>query len=125
MLLQSDEEVKALLLERYSYIYPVPLLISHYLNQVDVFLYNCAYYLQPCKTVLSYGLYRASITKCGKSSLIDEIFSTDFTSNYKGNFETRAASFGFNMNKEKQSVFDIGRIDIQTPRNIDSYKQET
>lgn len=30
MLLNSDEDVKALILERYSHIYPVPMLISDF-----------------------------------------------------------------------------------------------
>ena len=84
VLLQSEDQVQTLMLERYSSIYPVPLLISDYENRVIHFMYHLAYFMKPCKTILSFGLRKAAWTKCGKSSLLDEIFSTDFTNQYRG-----------------------------------------
>jgi hypothetical protein len=45
--------------------------------------------MKPCKTMLSFGIMKASWTKCGKSTLIDEIFSTDFTGGLKGDQKLR------------------------------------
>lgn len=89
ILLQSNEDVRALILERYSYIYPVPIIISDFQKQQAHMFYQIAYFMKPCKSILSYGILKASWTKCGKSALVDEIFSTDFTSNHNGNFEMR------------------------------------
>lgn len=83
-----------------------------------------AYFMKPCKTIISYGILRASWTRCGKSSLIDEIFSTDFTCNHKGNYNARASSGG-QAGKTSRNTWDIARIDLQMPRNIDSYESET
>jgi hypothetical protein len=126
VLFQGDEDVKALMLERYSNIYPVPLLISQYQSKLTHFLYQCAYFIQPCKTILSFGILKASWTRCGKSSLIDELFSTDFTCNHRGNFDARTGANGAHSSgRSTRSIYDIGRIDIQMPRNIDSYEAET
>lgn len=121
-LLESDEDVRALMLERYALIYPIPLLISDYSRKQLELISQLAYFIKPCKTMLSYGLLRASITKCGKSTLIDEIFSTDFTCNHKGNFEARAGAAGNSGRGLRSSAYELGRLDIQLPRNIDSYE---
>ena len=86
ILLESDENVQTLILERYSQIYPIPLLISDFSLNKSHFFYHLAYFLKPCKTILSYGMFKASYTQCGKSTLIDEIFSTEFTCNYTGEY---------------------------------------
>lgn len=84
--------------------------------------------MKPCKSILSYGIFKASWTRCGKSALIDEIFSTDFTSNHNGNFEMRPGNpkwGGFQNQRLQRNLYDLGRIDLQLPRNIDSDQPET
>lgn len=126
ILLDCDEDVKTLLLERYSAIYPIPLVISQYHSKQTQLFYHLAYFVQPYKTMISFGLLKASWTQCGKSALIDELFSTDFTSNYRGNYDARVGASGGSMQANMaRSKYDIGRINIQFPRNIDSYEDET
>ena len=118
--MNSEEEVKALLLERYSEIYPVPMLITNYDTKEITLFFQNAYFIKPCKTLLSFGILKAGISRCGKSTLIDEIFSTDFTCNHYGTYERRGGASGQGMQHSKTNVHSIGRIDIQMPRNIDS-----
>lgn len=82
--------------------------------------------MQPYKTILSFGLLRASWTQCGKSAFLDEVFSTDFTCGYKGNFDARISnSPGFSFSSTTRNRYNLGRMSIQMPRNIDSYEEET
>ena len=124
--MNSDEEVKTLMLERYSEIYPVPMLIADFETQRIQMFYQVAYFMKPCKTILSFGILKAGISKCGKSTLLDEVFSTDFTCNHIGNYESREGATGYGNQQSKTNVFSIGRMDIQMPRNIDStYSEKT
>ena len=76
--------------------------------------------MKPCKTMLSFGIMKASWTKCGKSTLIDEIFSTDFTGGLKGDQKLRmgqnseqVVSSGNNIKVYPcRGKYEIGRMDI-------------
>ena len=72
--------------------------------------------MEPSKCILSFGLFKAHYMQCGKSTLIDEIFCTNFSYNLQRN------RVGSNSNPNK---FNFGRINIQLPRNIDSMRPET
>lgn len=84
-----------------------------------------AYFMKPCKTVLSFGILKASWTKCGKSALLDEIFSTDFTYNHRGTFDARLSNRGQHSMIQARNKYDKGRMDMQMPRNIDPVKEST
>ena len=112
ILMNSDEEVKTLMLERYSEIYPIPMLITDYETQEVKMFFQSAYFMKPYKTILSFGILKAGISKCGKSTLIDEIFSTDFTCNHIGNYESREGSTGYGNQQSKTNIYSIGRMDI-------------
>lgn len=70
------------MLDSYSEFYPVPLLIADKVKEQPEFFYEFAYFMQPYKTILSFGFKKADLMKCGKSALLDEIFCTNFTSNF-------------------------------------------
>ena len=76
--------------------------------------------MKPCKTMISFGIMRASWTKCGKSTLIDEIFSTDFTGGLKGDQKLRMGQNNEQVVSSGNSIklypcrgkYEIGRMDI-------------
>ena len=67
------------MLESYSQFYPVPIVIHDKLKDPPRLYHETAYFLSPYKTILSFGLFRADLMKCGKSKVIDEILCTNFT----------------------------------------------
>ena len=118
VLIGSECDARGLMLESYSEFYPVPLAIQIDLDGIPRLMHELAYFLEPTKAVLSFGLWRAEILKCGKSKLVDKIFSTNFSYKFQGSGSSQAQS-------SRPNTFDFGRIDIQLPRNIDSLKPET
>lgn len=113
--MNSEPDARALILDSYSEFYPVPLLISDKVTGIPELFYEMAYFIKPYKCILSFGFKKAELMKCGKSTLLDEIFCTNFTTN-----------FGAKMtNKPPANTFDRGRIQIQLPRNIDARNNET
>ena len=108
------------MLESYSEFYPVPIVLQDDFNGPARFLYEIAYFIKPYKTLFSFGILRASTFKCGKSKFLDDVLSTNFTYNFQGGNQNRNRY----DDDEGGNLFDLGRISIQMPRNIDSRRPE-
>ena len=104
-MLESEIDARAILLESYSQFYPVPIVLQTRTDEMPRLFLEIGYFIEPYKTILSFGLFRAHLMKCGKSTLIDEIFCTNFTYNFIG-------SRGSRMRTQSNNKFDLGRIDI-------------